>query len=203
MFAAIRRASSRAAPCSASDLRPKLARGVQRHTIHPPRSNPARAMVRRYLSCGCRDEGEGRIRITQRCRIDGARPDKRLAEKAALYAKIKIKLTLMFLRRTKAAGSGVPSKYPQKIFRPTRETSVWFHNWQCGGVLRKGYPRCKSVEKKKTDSIGGSPWNTLGGNSENFIRPQTRRRDCTLYSQRSVGGRERCAEKISMARMAE
>ena len=34
-------------------------------------------------------------------------------------------------------------------------------------------------------------------------RPQTRRRDCTLYSQRSVGGRERCAEKISMARMAE
>ena len=92
---------------------------------------------------------------------------------------------------------------PSKDSRPTRETSVWFHHWQCGGIPRKGYPRCKSVEKKKTVSIGGSPWNTLGGNSENFIRPQTRRRDCTLYSQRSVGGRERCAEKISMARMAE
>ena len=102
-------------------------------------------------------------------------------------------------RRREAAYHQVPSK----DFRPTRETSVWFHHWQCGGIPRKGYLRCKSVEKKKTDSIGGSPWNTLGGNSENFIRPQSRRRDCTLYSQRSVGGRERCAEKISMARMAE
>ena len=72
-----------------------------------------------------------------------------------------------------------------------------------GGVPKKGYPRCESVEKKKTASIGRSPWNTLGGNSENFIRPQTRHRGCTLYSQRSVGGRERCAERISVSRMAE
>jgi len=72
-----------------------------------------------------------------------------------------------------------------------------------GGVPKKGYPRCESVEKKKTASIGDSPWNMLGGNSENFIRPQTCRRGCTLYSQRSVGGRERCAEKISVSRMAE
>jgi hypothetical protein len=63
-------------------------------------------MVRRYLSCGRRGEGKGRIRITRRGKIAGSRPDKRLAEKA-LYAKSKIKLTLTFLRRTTAAGSDV------------------------------------------------------------------------------------------------
>ena len=31
--------------------------------------------------------------------------------------------------------------------------------------------------------------NTLGGNSENFIRPQTLRPVCTLYSPRSESGR--------------
>jgi hypothetical protein len=65
------------------------------------------------------------------------------------------------------------------------------------GYQRIGYPRCKIVEEKKSDPIGGSPWNMLGGNSENFIRPQTRRRGCALYSPRSVDGRARCAETIN------
>ena len=51
-------------------------------------------MVRRSLSYGRRDEGEGRIRITRRGRIAGSRHDKRLAEKA-FYAKTKFKLTLV------------------------------------------------------------------------------------------------------------
>jgi hypothetical protein len=38
----------------------------------------------------------------------------------------------------------------------------------------------------KTDPIGGSQWNTWGGNFENFIRPQTRRRAGTLYSESNV-----------------
>jgi hypothetical protein len=62
------------------------------------------------------------------------------------------------------------------------------------GYQRIGYPQCKLVEEKKKDPIGGSPWNILGGNSENFIRPQTRRPGYTLYSPRSVDGRARCAE---------
>jgi hypothetical protein len=52
----------------------------------------------------------------------------------------------------------------------------------------KGYPQCKLVEEKKKEPIGGSPWNTLGGNSENFIRPQTHRLGYALYSPRSVDG---------------
>jgi hypothetical protein len=52
------------AHCSASDLGPNLARGVQGHTIHHPRSDPARSMVCRHSSCGRRDEREGRHRIT-------------------------------------------------------------------------------------------------------------------------------------------
>jgi hypothetical protein len=47
------------------------------------------------------------------------------------------------------------------------------------------YPRCELVANK----VGGSPWNTLGGNSENSIRPQTLRPVCTLYSPRSESGR--------------
>jgi hypothetical protein len=35
-------------------------------------------------------------------------------------------------------------------------------------------------------------WNTLGGNSANFIRPLMCRPACTLYSQGNVGDRERC-----------
>ena len=110
-----------------SDLRPNLTRGVQRHTIHPPRSDRARAMVRRYLSCGRRDEGKGRIRITRRGRIAGSRPDKRLAEKA-LHAKTKFKLThrrqpsLRCGPCTPArAGTGVGSgrrRRSRKFFRP-------------------------------------------------------------------------------------
>jgi hypothetical protein len=69
-----------------------LPRGVPGHTIHPPRSDRASAMVRRHLSCGCRDEGEGRNRITRRGRTAGSRLDRQLAEKA-LYAKTKFKLT--------------------------------------------------------------------------------------------------------------
>jgi hypothetical protein len=53
------------------------------------------------------------------------------------------------------------------------------------------YPRCKVVEKTKNDPIGGSQWNTLGGNSANFIRPLMCRPACTLYSQGSGVGRGR------------
>jgi hypothetical protein len=52
------------AHCSAADLHPNLARGVPGHTIHNPRSDRTRAMVRRHSSYGRRDEGKGRIRIT-------------------------------------------------------------------------------------------------------------------------------------------
>jgi hypothetical protein len=96
MLAAIRRAARRA-PCLAQLLICVQAprRGVQGHTIHRPRSDRARAMVRRYLSCGRREEGEGRIRITRRGRIAGSRNDKRLAEKAP-HAKSKITNGLIF-----------------------------------------------------------------------------------------------------------
>jgi hypothetical protein len=80
------------ADCSASDLRPNLG-GVQRHTIHRPRSDRARAMVRRHSSCGRRNGREAGHRITQRRRIAGSRHDKRLAEKG-LHAKARIKLTV-------------------------------------------------------------------------------------------------------------
>jgi hypothetical protein len=60
-----------------------------------------------------------------------------------------------------------------------------------GGYQRR-YQRCVLVEKTRTDPIGGSPWNILAGNSENFIRPQTRHPVCTLYSLRSADGRVRC-----------
>jgi hypothetical protein len=53
------------------------------------------------------------------------------------------------------------------------------------------YPRCQVVEKTKNDPIGGSQWDTLGGNSENSIRPLMCRPACTLYSQGSVVGRGR------------
>ena len=66
--------------------------------IHDPRSDRARAVVRRHSSYGHRDEGEGRHRITRKGRIAGSRNDKRLAEKA-LHAKFK-------LTPTRAAGSG-------------------------------------------------------------------------------------------------
>ena len=90
MLAAIRRA-----PCLAQLLICVQAprRGVQGHTIHRPRSDRARAMVRRHSSRERRDEGEGRIRITRRGRIAGSRNDKRLAEKA-LHTKVKFKLTV-------------------------------------------------------------------------------------------------------------
>jgi hypothetical protein len=65
IFAAIRRASSTAtAHCSASDLGPNLPRGVPGDKIHDPRSDRARAVVRRHSSYGRRDEGKGRVRIT-------------------------------------------------------------------------------------------------------------------------------------------
>ena len=102
------------AHCSAAGLNPNLARGVPGHTIHDPRSGRTSAMVRRHSSCGRRDEGEGRIRITRRGRIEGSRIDRQLAEKT-LHAKTKIRLTLAlsctmkqagcFPRRTKAAAS--------------------------------------------------------------------------------------------------
>jgi hypothetical protein len=38
---------------------------------------------------------------------------------------------------------------------------------------------------------------THGGNSENFIRPQTCCQVCTLYSQANVGGRKRCTREIT------
>ena len=55
-----------------------------------------------------------------------------------------------------------------------------------------GCPRCELVEEKKSNPIGGSQWNTWGGNCENFIRPQTRRRAGTIYSKRSI------AERVGM-----
>jgi hypothetical protein len=54
---------------------------------------------------------------------------------------------------------------------------------------------------KRIPVIGGSPWNTLGGNSENFIRPRTPRRACPLYSHGNVGGRRRCAADMRCTRM--
>jgi len=51
-----------------------------------------------------------------------------------------------------------------------------------------GIHNANSWKKRKR----GSPWNTLGGNSENFIRPQTPRTACALYSQRGVAVRPRC-----------
>jgi hypothetical protein len=51
---------------------------------------------------------------------------------------------------------------------------------------QRRYPRCEPAGKMKTDPIGGSQWNTWGGNFENFIRPQTRRRAGTLYSESNV-----------------
>jgi hypothetical protein len=50
------------------------------------------------------------------------------------------------------------------------------------------------VEKKKTNLIGGSQWNTSVGNSEDFIRLQTSRQACTLYSQRSAARQQRCSK---------
>jgi hypothetical protein len=61
---------------------------------------------------------------------------------------------------------------------------------RCG--YQRRYPRCEPIET--TDPIGGPQWNTLGGNSENFIRPLTCRRACTRCSPRSVGGRKQCTE---------
>jgi hypothetical protein len=58
-------------------------------------SRRASAVVHCYLSCGRRDEGKGRIRITRRGRIAGSRLDKRLAENAP-HAKTKFKLTPIF-----------------------------------------------------------------------------------------------------------
>ena len=81
------------AHCSASDLGPNLPCGVPGDKIHDPRSDRARAMVRRHSSCGRRDEGEGRHRITRGGRIASSRHDKQLAE-TALHAKTKIRLTL-------------------------------------------------------------------------------------------------------------
>jgi hypothetical protein len=72
-------------------------------------------VVRRNSSCGRRDEGKGRNRITRRGRIAGSRHDKPLAEKAP-HAKTKFKLTPI-----RAAGSGVPSlrqrRHPHFIAR--------------------------------------------------------------------------------------
>jgi len=94
IFAAIRRASSTAtAHCSASDLGPNLPRGIPGDKIHDPRSDRARAVVRRHSSYGRWGEGEGRQRTTRESRIASARHDKQLAENA-LHAKTKIRLTL-------------------------------------------------------------------------------------------------------------
>lgn len=46
--------------------------------------------------------------------------------------------------------------------------------------------RCELVEGMKTDPIGSSPLNTSGGNSEDFIRPQTRRLAGALYLESSA-----------------
>ena len=100
IFAAIRRA-----PCSASDLRPNLPRGVPGDKIYDPHSDRARPVVCRHSSYGRRDEGEGRHRITRGSRIASSRVDRQLAEKA-LHAKAKFKLT-----PTTAAGSGVRSHH--------------------------------------------------------------------------------------------
>ena len=98
------RASSRAAPCSASDLRPNLPRGVPGDKIHDPHSDRARPVVCRHSSYGRRDEGEGRHRITRGSRIASSRVDRQLAEKA-LHAKAKFKLKSPEL----AEGSHQPS----------------------------------------------------------------------------------------------
>jgi hypothetical protein len=62
ILTAIRRAAPRLADLLICVQTPR--HGLPGHTIHSPRSHRARAMVRRYLSCGGRDEGDGRIWIT-------------------------------------------------------------------------------------------------------------------------------------------
>jgi hypothetical protein len=113
------------AHCSAADLNPNLACGVPGHTIHPPRSDRARAMVRRHSSRERRDEGEGRIRITRRGRIAGSRNDKRLAEKA-LHAK-KLKPSLAARARTIRQPTG--RKAMEWFSRKTSIAGIQISNW--------------------------------------------------------------------------
>jgi hypothetical protein len=81
-------------------------------------------MVRRHSSRKRRDERESGHRITQRCRIDGSRHDKQLAEKA-FYAKAKIKLTVSpqwnWLLPSRVA-SGTRSILIREAAMPTCET---------------------------------------------------------------------------------
>jgi hypothetical protein len=66
--------------------------GVPGDTIHHPRSDRARSMVRRHSPYRPRNERERGHRITQRRRIAGSHLDRPLAEKT-LQAKSKIKPT--------------------------------------------------------------------------------------------------------------
>jgi hypothetical protein len=59
---------------------------------------------------------------------------------------------------------------------------------------QRRYPPCELVGKTKTDPIGGSSWNTLDRNCENFIRLQTRRRAGTHYLETNVEEPGRCTE---------
>jgi len=63
-------------------------------------------MVRRHSSCGRRDEGKGRIRITGKGRIAGSQNDRQVAEKA-LHAKTKFKLTLVDQGGGKRRATGI------------------------------------------------------------------------------------------------
>jgi hypothetical protein len=94
------------------------------------------------------------------------------------------------VRSFQRAGGDVQSRHDlhAEADRICRATHVRFHHWQNEGAPKNRYPRCELAEKKKTNQVGGSQWNTLGGNSENFTRPSMCHRDCTLYSPRSENG---------------
>ena len=95
------------------------------------------------------------------------------------------------LRRTTAAGK---RRSVTSQLRASWATHLRFHQWQCGGSVPKERVPTMQIRREENRFDWRFTMEHLGGNSENFIRPQTCRRGCTLYSQRSVGGRERCAE---------
>lgn len=71
------------------------------------------------------------------------------------------------------------------------------------GYHRIGYPRCERIEQSKSDPIGGSRWNTSGGNCDGSIRRWMRRRACMICSRKSAGGRRQCTEKIARCKSAK
>jgi hypothetical protein len=103
--AAPRRASA-AAHCSAAALDPNFTAVEYRGIRYIVRARIEREQWYVAIHPGSVEMTGGRIRITRRGRIAGSRVDRQVAEKT-LHAKSKIKLTPTFLRRTRAAGSGL------------------------------------------------------------------------------------------------